>query len=450
MEYITIPETRIPVILEADVVVVGGGPAGFGAAVQAARNGADTVVIERFGSPGGIFTNGSMCITVGDPPEGLPAELFEKLKDGGYTANPLEKFPDLPSNSLYHYEGFIERLTAFDSDMTACVMNEMLEESGVKIMFRNLFVDTKVEDKTIKAVIVENASGRQAVVGKLFIDATGRGDVVARSGAPFKSAGNTEGLPIPPGLMWKMNNVDYEKLFEYQKEDPKLTRIMEKAKEKGRLPSYLPKKTDYYGSSYTGHPRLEMCPTMYHGEMLLWTPAVHEWGLDCAESAEDLTLAETYIRKQIVSELNFLKEYVPGFEKARLSGVAPFMGIREGRHPIGEYVMSYDDIKNQRRFDDAALRLTAPDHGHSGDGDRFVTFDIPYGSFLAGKVSNLLLAGDNISMEHKAILHIRGFGTAVKTGAVSGAAAALSLKDNVMPVELKWNIGMGGLEKKAL
>ena len=447
MAYITMPETRIPVIMETDVVVVGGGPAGIGAAIRSAQSGADTLIIERFGSPGGMFTNGLMCITVGEPPDGLPKEILDRLRRGGYVNDPLEKYPGLSSNPLYHYHGPSiapgwrgpSKLSTFDPDMAACVMMEIMEECDVKLQLRSLFIDTKVEDGTIMAVVIEGASAKQAIAGKVFVDATGRGDVVARSGAPYTSAGNEFGLPIPPGLMWKMSDVDYQRLFEYQKEDPKLDKLMENAKAKGELPPYRLKKTPYYGGLYTGHPHLEMCPTLYPGDMLLWAPAVHEWGLNCAENAEDLTRAEIAIRKEIMAELNFLKKYVPGFEKAHLSGIAPFMGIREGRHPIGEHVMTYEDISNQRTFEDAALRQTAWNRVDIEGGIRTVTFDIPYRSFLAKKINNLLLAGDTISMEHKALLHIRGFGTAMRLGEVAGIAAARSVKSKVTPKNLKWD-----------
>ncbi len=447
MEYISIPEARIPLIMKADVVVVGGGPAGVGAAVRAAQHGADTVLIERFGSPGGVMTNGLMCINVREPLGGLHTDIFERLSVGDYIDDPLEKYPNLSSNPLFHYYGpnvvpgrtTPTKMIAFDPNMAAFVMNEIMEENGVSQLLRTLFVDTKVEGDTIKAVIVENASGKQAIAGKIFVDATGRGDVVARSGAPYRSAGNKMGVPIAPGLMWKMSNVDYESLFDYQKEDPRLDKLIAKAKAKGEVLHYRPKKMDQYGGAYTGHPRLEMCPTPYPGDMLLWAPAVYEWGLNCAESAEDLTRAEIDIRKQIVSEANFLKKYVPGFEKAYLSGVAPFLGIREGRHPEGEYVMRYEDIKNQCKFEDAALRRKSKDWADTKQGNRVLSFEIPYRCFLAKKVNNLLLAGDNISMEHEALLQMRGFGMAVRTGEVAGIASALSLRNKVMPKELKWS-----------
>lgn len=446
MEYITVPAERVPLLKKADVVVVGAGPAGFGAAVRAAQKGADTLVIERFGSPGGMIASGLMCVCVGEALGGLHTELLARLGDAGYMDNPLERFPELSSNPLFHYYGpniapkrkTAAKITVFDPVMAAVVMSRMMEERGVRFLLRTLFVDSVVENGTVSAVIVENASGRQAVGGKIFIDATGRGDVAARSGVPFTGAGNEKGLPIPPGLMWSMAGVDYEALFAYQKQDPGLDALMEKARANGDLPHYRPKRMDLYGGAYTGHPRLEMCPTLFPGDMLLWASAVYEWGLNCAESAEDLTRAETELRKHIMAEADFLKKYVPGFEGARVSGIAPFMGIREGRHPQGEYVMPYEDIRNQCRFEDAALRRKSFDWADMGQADRLLTFDIPFRCFLAKGADNLLLAGDNISMEHKALLHMRGFGMAVRTGEVAGMAAGQCTGEGIRPKDLEW------------
>lgn len=446
MEFITESARKTPVIMKADVVVVGGGPAGVGAAVRATRSGANTVIIEKFGSLGGTNTTGFMFVVV-EEVKHLSAEIFDRLRPGGYIVNLLEKFPGLTSNPLGHnsnawYSWSVPEILAFDPDMCAYVINEMMEEAGVKFLLRTRFVDTKVEGGTIKAVIVENASGRQAIEGKVFIDATGRGDVVARSGAPYASARNQLGVPIPMGLMWKMSKVDYERLFEYQKKDPKLDSLIEKARMKGELPYYRPKKRDEeikdYDVIYTGHSHPEMSPTLYPGEMLLWMPAMHDWGLDGAEKAEDLTRAEINIRKQIVSELNFLKKYVPGFEESHLSGISPYMGIREGRHPIGEYVLTFDDVKNGRKFDDATLKLKP--FAMRNQELAGVEFDIPYRCFLPKKIDNLLLVGDDISADHGAFLHVRSFGKAMSSGEVAGVAAALSAKKGFKPKELKYPV----------
>ena len=278
MEYITTVETKVPVIAKVDVVVVRAGPAGVGAAVRAAQYGADTVVIERLGSPGGIVTNRLMSVIEVACLGRLAIEIVDRLRTGGYVVDlcqdkpsrsespyPLEKFPGLYTNPLLHYHRPLcparpplSPLLVFDPDMASGVMNDIMEASGVKILFRNLFVDTKVEGDTIEAIIVENASGKQAIESKVFVDVTGRGDVVARAGAPYMSPANELGFPMPPGLFWKMSGVDIDRLFEYQKEAPKLDVITEEAKAKGELPFYRPKKTAKGGSvAYTGHPKLD-------------------------------------------------------------------------------------------------------------------------------------------------------------------------------------------------
>jgi hypothetical protein len=446
METILLPEARIPLIVKADVVVVGAGPAGVAAAIQAAREGASTALVERFGSPGGMMTNGLMSVTVGGSLGELQTEIFQRLHSGGHIVNPLERDPRLSSNPLFHYFGpnimkgrkTASEIHVFDPHMTSIFMNEMLEESGVQLCLGTLFVDAKVEGQGIEAVVVENVSGRQAIGGKVFVDATGHGVLAARCGVPCRSAGSSSGPIIPPGLMWKMSHVDLDRLFEYQKEDPFLEGPIERASADGKLPHYRPKRMDIYGGAYSGQPRPEMCPTPYPGEVLLWASAPHEWRLNCAESAGDLNRAELALRKHILGESIFLARYVPGFEKAYVTGIAPMMGIREGRLPEGEYVMRYEDIRDQRRFEDAVLHRRSLDWFDTAQGSRMLSFDVPYRSFIAREIRNLLLAGDNISMAHEALLHMRGLGWAMRTGEIAGISAARSLKSGVSPKELKW------------
>ena len=456
MEYVTPPQTKVPVIAKADVVVVGGGPAGVGAAVRAARHGADTVLIERFGSPGGITCNGFMFIT--GKGDGVAAEIMDRLPEG-YRADVFEVFPEIFTSRLTHYgvgppgisrpQEPLPKLV-FDPDMTSWIMTSVLNECGVKILFRSLFVNTIVEGGTIKAVIVENASGKQAIEGKVFVDATGCGDVVARAGCPFKSPGDERGeYFMPPGLLWKMSDVDVQKVFDYEKnEDPGLDIITGKAKARGELPYYIPRRTaeemhahgTSYGGWHTGHPRLEFMPGVHPGDVLMWAPASYDRGLlNVAEKAEDLTRAEIQIREEIMSEIPFLNKYVPGFEKAHLSGIAPMMGKREGRHPIGEYVLTFEDLKSTGKFDDVVLRQRGRTPLTRGEGPQMpsIEIELPYRSFLAKKVDNLLLSGDNFSMTFSVAHCIKGFGVAMSTGEVAGTAAALSVKNKVKPKELK-------------
>jgi len=453
MEYYILSEKRVPVSASADIVVVGGGPAGVGAALSAAKQGGAVLLIERFGSCGGIITNGFMSIT-GRPRGELVKEMFDRLGENGYITNITERYPQIYSSTLTHYgnpnfgrpkDAKHGTHFAFDPYMLSFVMQEMLSEHGVEIMLRTQLTDVVVENNKINAVIVENASGTQAIEGKIFIDATGRGDVIARSGAPFMHAGEGKMLPMPCGLMWKMIDVDVDRVFEYEKEDPGLSNVTRKAIEDGKLPYYRDEKEyserKYEDRMYTGHMRLEMAPACYPGEILLWAPSVYELGLDCAENANDLTFAEIRIRREIVSEFEFLKRYVPGFEKARMGGIAPFLGIREGRRTIGEYMLTYDDIINNKRFDDAALRWTNEIVPHEVPGSAPVKYvvEYPYRCFQAKNVDNLLVGGDLVSLEHPVFVYHRNFVTATVFGEVAGTAAGLAIKNNTEPKQIKMN-----------
>ena len=155
MDYVTQPQTKVPVIAKVDVVVVGGGPAGIGAAVRAARHGADTVLIERFGSPGGVICNGFMFVS--GKFGALATEIMDRLPEG-YIADSVELLPEVYKSRLTHYgagPSGIPKLReplpklVFDPDMTSWIMTSILNECGVKILFRSLFVDTVVEGVTI-------------------------------------------------------------------------------------------------------------------------------------------------------------------------------------------------------------------------------------------------------------------------------------------------------------
>jgi hypothetical protein len=444
MDFILEPQKRIPVIAKADVVVVGGGPAGVGAALRAARNGASTILIEKFGSLGGFNTTGFMSTVRGESPGRIAAEIFEKMKPGGYVVNLKDHYPDVTSNPLSHWSHVrspLPELVAFDPDLCAYFITDMAGDERVRLFLDTVFVDASVENGAIRAVVIENVSGRSAIEGQVFIDATGRGEVSARSGVPCGKRRNELGLPTPPGLMWKMSGVDYEKLKEYQKEDPKLEKLIEKAREKGEAPHYWSPKgvTEIKTSDrmYSGHSRPEMCPLAYPGDLLFWMPAEHDLGLNCAENAEELTRAEIVIRRHIVSEMVFLKKYVPGFEQAHLGGIAPVMGIREGRYPIGEYVLTFDDVMSQKKFEDVAIRFRS--HGHKGGKFRRVFFEIPCRCFFPKKINNLLLAGDNLSADHGGLFHIRGFGNAVSLGEVAGIMAFVSVKNRKKPKDLEYS-----------
>ena len=187
------PKT-IAVAAEADVVVVGGGPGGFAAALRAARMGASTILVEKYDMPGGVHTSGLQGAAskgVG----GIHTELMQRFADAGCIYTVTEKtLPDWAGNPLSHYEAHLKPGSAFtrssfNPEGAGCVMVRMLEEAGVRALYGTVFVDAVVksgrDDGTISEVIVESASGRQAIRGKVFVDGSGTAELVARAGSPF-------------------------------------------------------------------------------------------------------------------------------------------------------------------------------------------------------------------------------------------------------------------------
>lgn len=462
---IELPATHIPVVLETDVVVIGGGPAGFGAAMRAARSGLNTLLIERFGGPGGAATSGYMSVIGSGSPFPLHTEWVEGLRKEGWLFDAWKAYPQLNNNILVHQSGN----NSFYPDDGAYVMNEMLEKAKVKLLFCTAFVDTVLKhnssgDDIIDAVVVENASGRQAIRGKIFIDSTGVADVVARTGAPYVSAGNSKGEPIPFSLMYTISGVDFAKLFEYQKTDPALWIAIAKARAAGDIPEglYLPYQYEFGGQDgHRGCPQLNMCPIRGNGEMLVWNqPPVH-WALNAAENGFDASRGQIELRKFNIAEVKFLRKYVPGFENAYQSGSAPYMAIREGRHPQGEYVMTWDDIINERKFPDAVLKRSSGDAMDMGEdmvrrpnekgeliwkkppktNKRTFTFDIPYRALLPKKINNLLLAGGCLSSSYEFAWANHSIPWCMRTGEVAGMAASMAVKQGISAKDVQWTQG---------
>lgn len=458
---ITIPATRIPVVAEVDVVVIGGGPGGFAAALRAARMGASTILIEKYDMPGGVHTSGLQG-AAGAGVGGIHTELMQKFANTGCIYTVTEKtLPDWAGNPLSHYEAHLKPGSAFSKstfnpEKAGCVMAKMLQEAGVKSMYGTTFVDAVVKsgpgDDTITEVIVENASGRQTIRGKVFVDGSGTAEVVARAGAPFVRGGGPQpptvvwdgqNRPVPGGLLWIMTDIDFTKVALYQKtkNDPTLSKLISAAKAAGDIPPdlYRPRLTGtcVYSNSYIGHPTLDMNPIQGSGTFIFWQNVPYEWALHMDDSAEDETRAKIAMREFINAEAGFLKKYVPGFENAFITNVGRYVGIRDGRHPIGEYVFSMDDALTGRTFPDAVTKsMTKTFHW---DCNKNHTFEVPYRCFLPKKIKNLLLTGASMSFTYETIFMVmRNFPWCTQTGEIAGFAAARSVEKGISPKELAW------------
>jgi len=402
------PSRELPVIAEPDVVVVGGGPAGYVAAVAAARNGAETLLVERYGYLGGMAT-GTQVIYIdlmADSEKqvifGIPQEVIERsMVLGGVTWRKGTINPNI------------------DAEIHKFVANEMVESSGVQMLLHTWAVNSIVEDNAMKGVITESKSGRQAILAKTVVDATGDGDIAAFSGAEYTE----EVLPIT--VMNRVGGVDIDEVNRFRTENPETyTRFLEQLyKMKVLIPPSVTRKWRI-GSNWrpTGRENVIYCH---------WASFI---GCD-AIKAEDLTYCEIEGRKKIMKALDFFKKNVPGFEKAYLIDVCPQIGTRRSRLITGEYVLTIDDLKQQTRFMDNIA--TCPVSNSTAD-----AFQIPYRCLIPKGIDNLLVAGRCISTDAESQVVTREIGPCMAMGQAVGSAAALSVKKGRTPRSLIENVSL--------
>lgn len=461
VHHFDMPAARLPVGYEADVVVVGAGPGGFAAALQAARMGASVIVVEKFDMPGGVHTSGLQGSADGEV-GGIHAELIDRLDAEGYIYTATEEsHPDWAGNPLTHYERFKQPGSAFsrvtfNPEGAGCVMSEMLQEAGARVLYDTRFVDCVMRDgpgaSSIEAIVVQNPSGRFAIRGKVFIEGSGTAEVAARAGVPYVAGGggqpetaDWDGVkrPIPGGLLWTMSGVDFAAVARHQRDakDPLLQQTIAEALAAGDIPPdlYRPKMggSGVYGDFYIGHPTLDLSPISAEGTYVLWQNVPYGLGLHMDESGEDQATAIRLLRSFVNAEAKFLKKYVPGFQDATIASVGRFVGVRDGRHPVGEHVFSLEDVLAGRRFRDA---VTAPMvKPFYWDGHRKHEFEVPFRSFLPKGVDNLILTGASLSFSYDTIFMVmRNFPWCIQTGEIAGFAAARCVARGLGPKDLEW------------
>lgn len=407
--FFTEKEKNIPVLGSYDAIVVGSGPSGIGAAVTAGRNGIKVLLIEYSGSVGGISTSGLMSHWTGSVNSNLYEEVLQRAAD----KNPF-------NNGVRQIE--------IDPELLKNVYYEMLEEANVEILLYSLVCDVITEDSTVKGVIVQNKTGRSAYYAKTVIDCSGDGDAAYYSNAEYFKGREEDGAMQPATLMFKIGGVDMERAalpgsFETTVETPQ--------GELQKLASQiLPKPAGHVLLYKSTIPSIVTCNM------------TNITGID-GTKAEDLTRAELICRSQMKPIVDFLRKYVPGYEKCYIISAASLIGIRETRHFRGVKQISEEDIINARVFDDWVVKdayFNFDVHNIVGSGldktgvqKKFTQskgYTIPYGCLVPIKVDGLLLSGRNISGTHMAHSNFRAMPICLAIGAAGGAAAALSVKEN--------------------
>ena len=405
---------EIPKIADVDVLVCGAGPAGIGAAIMAARNGASVMLVEAMGCLGGIATAGMMSHWGGRSSSKIMPEIwdlsYEKSKDIGWTEeNGCRK------NAIYH-------------EIQKIVLEEMVEKENIKVLYYTHVCKAVVENGEIIGVIVENKSGRGFIKAKRVIDSTGDGDVAASAGVPFTKGREEDGRMQPCTIMFNVGGVDFKRAVF----PPSFETLV--PTEKGELQALAKEILPFPA----GHVLLYRQP-MPGTVCCNMTNAIEIDGTN----AESLTKGVFTCHSQIIPIVKFLREYVPGYENCWLMSSAQLIGIRETRHFEGLETITRDDILEAKfhenwavrrawfNFDvhnltGASLDKTGVQHGWKQKND----YTIPYGCLLPKNVEGLLLSGRNISGSHMAHSNFRIMSVCIALGEAAGVAASLSIKQN--------------------
>lgn len=413
------PERGIEVVKEAEVVVVGGGPAGISAAIAAARNGAETVLLERYGHLGGLASGGlvTLIMPMSDGTEkpqiaGICQEVIDRLDTIGAALHPRIKDLGTEAQDVLEYwknyafcviEGKIRLSVFMDPEMLKCVLNDMIEEAGIKLLLHSYFVKTLKEDNVVRGVIIESKSGRQAVLGKVIIDTTGDGDVYASAGAPYDDKLDPQDRSSKLAFVFRIGNIDTAKFFKFKENHRQ--QYMELMEELQQLRGF----TMFIRTSR---------------EDVIWVnnniPNLS--GL----SVEDLTWLEVDGRKRMLITRDFLKKKMPGFENSFIIDTASQTGVRCSRRLIGEHVVSTEELHSGIVFPDTVVmgpdfrHNVSPEHPH---------WHVPYRSLVPLNLKNLLAAGRCISADPVANDLLAPIQYCFATGQAAGTAAAIAVKD---------------------
>ena len=387
------PAREIPVSRDVDVVVVGGGPAGLVAAIASARNGAKTGLVEQYGYLGGTATAALMACINGfrnqvEPDatqtvRGIGEEIILRLKDLnglGKSPYPQKAYPTEPGRLEYSY--------AIDVEKFKYVTLKLCVDAGVDIMFHTYFSDSIVEGDALRGVVVENKSGRQAVMAKCAVDASGDADVAARAGAPFWQTVKDEAPRLNDGMMYRI-----------------------------QFGAFRPEGTfacDFGRSA------------------VVWGPGV---GPINGADGDELSKGEIEARLRIFEDFAQKQAAHAELADAKLIETPPALGVRQTRFVEGEYKLTADDALSGRRFDDVVAISSAPIIHYYGY-RRYLEhegYDIPYRCLVPKRIDNLLTAGRCISSEQQPYESHRSMAPIMAIGQAAGTAAALCAKAGIAP-----------------
>ena len=387
-----------------DLIVVGGGLTGVGAAVSAAREGCKVLLVEASGCLGGAMSVNLvypfMRYWTKDPKTGerkdLSAGIFAEMNQ--------------------RQEKYLKPLsdTRFNPDSFMLVLDEMCVEAGVEVLFHATLCGANVQEREIKSVLLATKAGLMEVEGDSFVDATGDGDLMAFAGCDFQLGRETDGLCQPMTTIFRMSGVDVE---DFKADRPRLQELYKQQQAEGKIQNPRENILTFYGL----------------GEGIVHFNTTRIIKLDPTDPFA-VSKAEMDARKQIFEMYRFLRENAPSCANATVCNTAISIGVRESRKLKGEHILTVEELKNCEKFPDSIalgnydIDIHNPEgagtsHYYFGDGQYYT---IPYRSFLPRELDNLLVAGRCLSATHEAQASVRIMPICATMGQAAGTAAAVA------------------------
>ena len=383
-DFLTESTRQTPVVADVDVLVAGGGPAGIAAAVCAAREGAKTLLVERYGYLGGMITGANVIAVIG-------AGDGEKQIAQGITQEIRDRLEPLGAVSEMRFGDY-----RVDAEIFKWQAVEMLCEAGADILLHALACEPIMADGRVGGAIIESKSGRQAIRAKVTVDCTADADLAHRAGC--ESDNETHDVT----LGHVVQGVDQEKVKAFRDESPE---------EYDRIAEHV---EEHFGGVFLGGSR-------------------YMKDVDITDAAA-LTRAEIDARREYFGALQYLREHLPGYEDARIAATRPQLGVRQSRRIHGEYTFTIDDLKSGRHFDDGIARLgcylVAYRNNYSIPG---LGYDVPYRCLVPGDRDGMLVAGRCVSCDYESCNTLRLIVPCFATGQAAGVAAAMAVSADCAP-----------------
>jgi len=420
--------TTAPAVGAADVLVVGGGPAGFAAAVSAARQGARTLLVEQYGSLGGVTAHTLIGVWLGsysrDGEFPVIGGVFDEL-----VARMTEREGAIPPARVAQsggrhigYADWHKRVVPVEFESCKLQMERMALEAGVNLRYFTTFVAPQMEGNRVAGVFVHSKNGMEYLSAKVVVDASGDADVAARAGCPAEIGREEDGLMSGASVIFVLEDVDSRAWEEYCRitGDVRLRKVIAGIKERGEWPFPFD--------------IVVCCELIHRGRFFI--NALQQTGVSGLR-AEDMTRGIIEGRAEAHLLTDLLRRYAPGFAAARLAQSSAILGIRDTRRIIGDHRISVDDVSAGRRYPDA-IALSGyqwdmadpkkPSHqGMEKQAIAMPFMEIPYRSLLPQGVDNLIVAGRSLSCAWQALGVARIMPACMAMGQAAGTAAALAV-----------------------